>query len=151
VSTPYRGSSLAAGSPKLERILVATDLGPGRDALLEAAAMVARAAAAKLHVLCVLEALMYSPPEMRALADSDRETHPEATHKLAEVVARLRALGVQDVDGDLEFGIALDVVVEKANAGRFDLLIVGSRGRGFFASQALTRSTIPVLVVPLPS
>jgi nucleotide-binding universal stress UspA family protein len=148
VQTPYRGSSLSARSRKIERILVATDFGSGANAVLEGAAMLARSVGATVHILCVLEALMYTPPEMRTLAQRDRETHPEATQKLADAVGLVHALGVQDVDGEIEFGIAVDVVLEKANSGRFDLLVVGARARGHVAPHVISRATVPVLAVP---
>jgi nucleotide-binding universal stress UspA family protein len=149
VSTPYRGSSLSAQSPKLERILVATDLAPDAGAVVRTAAILGRSVGARVHVICVLEALMYSPPEMRALAEADRDTHPEASKKLADAVGTIHTLGVQEVDGEIEFGIAMDVVLGHANSGRYDLVVTGTRGRGFFSSQLLARSTIPVLAVPV--
>jgi len=116
--------------------------------VLDGAAVLARSVGASVHILCVLEALMYTPPEMRTLAQRDPGTHPETTQKLADAIGLVHGMGVQEVDGEIEFGIALDVVVQKANSGRFDLLVVGARGRGHVAPQVIARATIPVLAVP---
>jgi nucleotide-binding universal stress UspA family protein len=149
VQAPYREPSPSGRTLKVERILVATDLGPGAEAVLGAAATLAQGLGAKVHILYVLEALMYSPPDMQEAARRDPDNHPEASRKLADAIHRMRALGVQDVDGAIEFGIAVDVALEKAGAGGFDVLVTGSRTRGHFAPTVMATSKIPVLVVPL--
>jgi nucleotide-binding universal stress UspA family protein len=150
VKAPYREPSPSGRPLKVERILVATDLGPGAGAVLGAAATLAQGLGAKVHIVYVLEALMYTPPDMQEAARRDPDTHPEATRKLADAIHRMRALGVQDADGAIEFGIAVDVVLEKVGAGGFDVLVTGSRPRGHFAQHVLATSKIPVLTVPLP-
>lgn len=149
LQAPYREPSPSGRALKVNRILVATDFGPGAEAVLGAAATLARALGAKLYIVYVLEALMYSPPEMQEQARRDPETHPEATRNLADAIHRLRAFGVHDVDGGIEFGIAVDVVLDKTGAGGFDVLVTGSRARGHFAQRLVATSKIPVLTVPL--
>ena len=127
----------------LRRILVATDFDATSDAVVHAAAAVARATDAS-----VLEALMYSSPEMAAQAERDRRTHPEATRKMADAVGQLRDGGVKDANGSIEYGIAVDVLLRHANAGKFDLLIIGSRRHGSTAAYVIPRSKIPVMTVP---
>jgi nucleotide-binding universal stress UspA family protein len=132
----------------LRRILVAIDFDATSDVIVEAAAALARATNASVHLLCVLEALMYSSPEMAAQAERDPQTHPEATRKMVDAVGRLRHGGVKDADGSIEYGIAVDVLLRHANAGKFDLLIIGSRRHGSTAAYVIPRSKIPVMTVP---
>jgi hypothetical protein len=49
-------------------------------------------------VLCVLEALMYSSPEMAAQAERDPRTHPEATGKMANAIRRRQRGKVRSSD-----------------------------------------------------
>ena len=112
------------------------------------AAVIARAVGAKVHVLCVLEAIMYTPKAMRELAERDPETHPEATRRLAEALRLLHELGVQDAEGELEFGVGVDVVLERTRSARYDLLVLAKRPEGHFSALVLEKSRIPVLAVP---
>jgi nucleotide-binding universal stress UspA family protein len=129
-------------------VLIATDFDSASDAAVEVGAMLARDAAAEVHLLCVLEALMYSPLDIAERAAKDHELHPEASRNMARTVRRVQALGVEQVETALEFGIAADVIVRYASSGRFDLLVLGHRGRSTSSSAALLRASIPVLVVP---
>jgi nucleotide-binding universal stress UspA family protein len=130
------------------RILLATDLDETSGDALRVAAEVAREPGASVHVLYVLEALMYSAPDMAAFAEKDPRTHPEATRRLAGASAQLRELGVKNVETHIEYGIAVDVIVRYANDGRFDVLVLGSRRHGSTASYVVPRSAIPVVAVP---
>jgi nucleotide-binding universal stress UspA family protein len=117
---------------------------------LEAAAALARSVGGSVRLLHVLEALMYASPEMTELARRDPRTHPEASRKMADAIRHVTALGVTDVQGNIEFGIAADVIVAHANDGRFDVLVLGHRGRaGGVYAKALAASRIPVMAVPL--
>jgi nucleotide-binding universal stress UspA family protein len=129
-------------------ILVATDFDATSDAVVEAAAALARATDASVHLLCVLEALMYSSPEMAAQAERDPRTHPEASRKMADALDRLLDRGVKEADGSIDYGIGVDVILRHANAGKFDLLIIGSRRHGSTAAYVIPRSKIPVMTVP---
>ena len=132
----------------LQRILVATDFDTVSEGAVEAAAKLACSTNASIHLLCVLEALMYAPPDMADMAERDPRTHPEATRKMAEAVRQLRERGVREADGSIEFGIAVDVILRRANDGQFDLLVVGNRRHGSTAAYVIPRSKIPVMTVP---
>lgn len=84
---PNRPGRLSAAKPRvraLGRILVATNFDSASNAAVGTAANLARALGGSIHVLCVLEALMYAVPDMVAWAESDPRTHPEATRRLQE-------------------------------------------------------------------
>jgi nucleotide-binding universal stress UspA family protein len=144
MTQPYRDSSRGP-----HRLLVATDFDPASEAALERSAVLARDSSGSIHLLCVLEALMYTPPDMAALAARDPELHPETTRHMEEAVRRLHELGVATVTGGIEFGIAADVIVRYANSMKFDLLLLGSRGRGSTSAYVIPRVSIPVTVVSL--
>jgi nucleotide-binding universal stress UspA family protein len=130
------------------RILLATDFDEVSGDALRVAAKLARENDASIHVLYVLEALMYTAPDMAAFAEKDPRTHPEATRSLAAARDQLATLGVKRVEATIEYGIAVDVIVRYANDGRFDVLVIGSRRHGSTASYVVPRSVIPVLAVP---
>jgi nucleotide-binding universal stress UspA family protein len=148
VAQPYRDLGSGPSRPKIERLLVATLLEPPLREV-ETAAALARAVGGSVCVLHVLEALMYSSAEMTELARRNPQTHPEASRKLAEAVRLVTTLGVSDAQGSIEYGIPAEIVVRYANSGRFDLLVLGNRGRsGGVHARALAESRIPVMNVP---
>lgn len=148
MTQPYRRSSPGPHVPKLHRLLVATDFDAASDAAVEVGAVLARDVSASIHLLCVLEALMYTPPDMTALAARDPELHPEATRQMASAVHRVHELGVESVSSSIEFGIAVEVLVRYANSAKFDLLVLGRRQHGSTAAYVVPRVSIPVLVIP---
>lgn len=133
----------------LRRVLVATNLDAASDAAIDAAASIAAPIGAEVVLLCVLEALMYTPPSMAAFAAKDPTTHAEATRRLTAQVERSRSRGVATASGKIEFGIAADHIVQHANSGDYNLLVIGNRGnKGSIADFVLPRSKIPVLIAP---
>ena len=149
MNQPYRDPRTGATGPSLERLLVATLLDPTARGELPMVAALARATHGTVRLLHVLEALMYSSPEMSALAKRDPDNHPEASRKMADAVRRLTELGVGDVQGTIEFGIPGDVILAQANSGAFDLLVLSHRGRGGgLYARAIAESKIPVMSVP---
>jgi nucleotide-binding universal stress UspA family protein len=134
---------------EFKRILLATNFDSASSATLDAAADLARAVGGRIHVLCVLEALMYTAAEMAVWAERDPRTHPEVTRKLRETVEALRARGVEEVDGGVEYGIAGDLILRRANEGGHDLLVIGGRGRvGGVGEFLVANAKIPVITVP---
>jgi nucleotide-binding universal stress UspA family protein len=147
---PYRPPPAAPTRPRFRSLLVAMHLDPGAETVLEAAAALAKETGARVHVLSVLEALMYSPLDLGPFEERDPELHPEASRGMTRAVARLQELGVETVTGGIEFGIAADVIVQQADPARFDMILLGRRGKGSVAAEVMARASIPVLIVPLP-
>lgn len=132
----------------LSRILLATDFDSAAEAAIEAGTHLAVTLGASLTLLYVLEALMYASPEMAKLADRDPGTHLEASEKVASAVARLRAGGVSEVTSRIEYGAAVDVITKHAIKAEFDLLVIGSHGRGVTVGDIIRKSAIPVMTAP---
>ena len=90
------------------RILVGTDGSETATAAVDRAAMVAKAVGAQLTVM--------------SAGDHDR-----ATKVVEGERSRLAALGV-DVDGRVVGGDASSALIDVAEAGGYDLLVVGNKG-----------------------
>ena len=103
---------------------------------------------ARVHLLYVLEALMYEAPGMAKEAERIPGLHAEASRKVAAAVARLEARGVSKVSSVIEYGIAQDVIAKEARDSEFDLLVIGSHGRGTTVRDIIRKSAIPVMAVP---
>jgi nucleotide-binding universal stress UspA family protein len=146
VEQPYRAPTPLS----IARILVATDFEHGAaDPVVHVAATLARSMRAALHVLCVLEALMYTPKDMASFVEREpARAHPEASRKMTELVHRLRALGLENTTHSIEFGIPVDVIERRTEEGRFDLVVLGTGRRAASATHLMTRLKVPVLAVP---
>jgi nucleotide-binding universal stress UspA family protein len=142
---PYRGPAPVS----IQRILIATELEAASETAVEIGTTLAQATRASVHLLCVLEAIMYSPPTMVSLVkEAPEKTHPEASRKMTELVRRLRKAEIENVRSSIEFGIAVDVIQRRAEEGSFDLVVLGAGRRGTSATRLITRLKIPVLAVP---
>jgi|ERR1700733_4017681 len=137
---PFRYSG-----PKLHRLLVATDFDAASDAAVEMGAALARDASAFVHLLYVIQAP--APPG----AGANPKLPPEATCNMANAVRHLHELGVESVTSSIEFGIPADVIVRHASSTKFDLLVLGGRGKGSTSKYVVMRVRIPVMVIPFRS
>lgn len=140
----------------MKRILAAVD---GSAPSVRAARLAARIAARFGAGLTILHAidLNVPPPSGKyeaALAQLWRQHESEAKRLLDEVAGKLRAHGAP-VRTAIARGSPGKAIVETARTGRFDLVVVGSRGRGAVARRLLGSTadrviqlcTRPVLVV----
>lgn len=145
MNQPYR----APAAVSIRRMLIATELEVASEGAVEVGVALALAAGCSVHFLCVLEAIMYSPPRMAALVElAPEKTHPEATRKMAELVRRVTERGLEHVTSSIEFGIAVDVIQRRAEEDGFDLVVVGTGRRATAATHLTQRLGIPVLAVP---
>jgi nucleotide-binding universal stress UspA family protein len=145
VNQPYR----APAAVSIRRMLIATELEAPSDNAIEVGITLALATGASVHLLCVLEALMYSPPDMVDLVNrAPEKTHPEATRKMKELVQRVTARGIEEVTSSIEFGIAVDVIQRRAEDGFFDIVVLGTGRQATAATHLTQRLSIPVLAVP---
>jgi nucleotide-binding universal stress UspA family protein len=136
-----------------QSILVAVDGSAAADAALEQAIDLARAEGARLTLISVAV-----PPRVRVVGPyyvlyaSDEELERQAT----EIVERAEARVPEDVPvhSVVRSGSAAKAILERAEVGEHDLIVMGSRGLGFAGSillgsvsrAVLAESRIPVLV-----
>lgn len=115
-------------------ILVALDGSPTAQRALEAAAELALALNARLTIIAVApEVPPYAYRAEVDVAALEREAESETERLLRTAVESLPAgLPVTTV---LKQGNAGERIVEQIEAGRHDLLVMGSRGRGRVASN----------------
>jgi len=137
------------------KILVALDGSPGARRALEHAVSLARDQCARLTLLTVI------PPRsgigLAGGAPCASETvvgcYGEILHDAAASVPDDVGITTLLVEGP-----PANTIVERATAGRHDLIVMGSRGRGRFAgallgsvsNRVLRSSPIPVLVLQAP-
>lgn len=158
--------------PKIEKILFATDLSENAEHAFTYAAAMAEAFEARITVLHVIEKL---PPNAELLLvsflgyrDKDELRQKSEEELIVALKERLKRFCTQTSDRMAECSFALDdVIVESGRAserilhhagtGRYDALVLGSRGHGL-VREALTGGTsrkvilsspIPVFVIPM--
>ncbi len=146
----------------MKRIIAALDFSNATPVVLEAAARLARAFGADLHLLHVLEpeptytAYGFTPDEFPAIHTFQEEARKRAHTKLQEAAASLADCPATTVE--LAEGSPLQALHDYARQVDADLLIVGSHGHSLVASLLLgsvaegivRRAVIPVLVIPVP-
>lgn len=144
---------LAAGPPpSVERLLLATDLGPASEAATEEAFALAGRLGATLLVVSVIDPRSLKAGGRSPLRiDQVRERREAQAQTLVE---RGRATGVR-VSFLVWEGDPGDLIVAAAEAERADIVLVGSHGRGaverFFigsvSDHVVRHAPCPVLVV----
>jgi universal stress protein A len=139
------------------RIVVATDFSDSSKFAVRYAVALAKRLGSRLTVLHVCEPIvagdLYGSVEAMALT---REKEKAARRELASQVARIAARGVQ-AKGAVELGLALDVILERAETA--SVLVMGTHGRSGFsrmfmgsvAEKVVRSASCPVLVVRTPA
>src|SRR5512140_1391450 len=119
------------------RILLATDFSPYADtarALVRSLALPAGSVIRVVHAIePVTTVAMFAPAAIVTLTDA---AEAEAKAEVAKAAKQLVRTGV-DADGVVGFGRAADVLIDECASFGPDLLVVGSRGRGGFATSVL--------------
>jgi nucleotide-binding universal stress UspA family protein len=140
-------------------ILVATDFSPHAEAALHMAAELALACGAKVRIAHVYDVTPLVLPEAPALYNSAtiEQTIADCHTALDAAKAKLKALGVADVEAVLLQGAPAVELVRQANDQRVELLIMGTHGRtgmahlvlGSVAERVVRKAPCPVITVPL--
>jgi nucleotide-binding universal stress UspA family protein len=140
-------------------ILVAVDLSPGSEKVVDTAGRLAKLMAAKVYVVHIAEPepdfVGYDAGPEVVRTQVAEELHRE--HR--EVQALARHLREQDIDATalLIRGPTVDTALKEAASLEAGLIVVGSHGHGAvydvlvgsYSAGIIRRSELPVLVVPV--
>jgi nucleotide-binding universal stress UspA family protein len=135
------------------KILVAYDGSAEADRVLDWAADLARGAAgSSVTVISVAVTLDAAPPIVDAVDPHDSVAVHRA--ELDRAIASLAAKGIA-AEPQLKAGKPAEEILDAADAGGFDLIVVGSRGKGAAArflmgsvsERVVRHASRPVLVV----
>jgi nucleotide-binding universal stress UspA family protein len=147
----------------LKKILVPVDFSEGAEPAIALAATMARKFGASVELLHI-----WQPPPLIPLpvvvVPSSPESQPINLEELArstagaqmtDLAARLRDQGVADVQTRVGVGTPAHEIVELAELGHFDLIVMGTHGRSGFAhamlgsvaEKVVRRAKCPVLTV----
>lgn len=146
---------------EMEKILVGVDFSSATDVVVSAAAQMAKAFGAELHLLHVIEpeptytAYGFAPGEFPVMHSLQGETRKRAQKTLDEVVEKANGLGVM-ATGHLGDGSPLHCLQDKAKELDVNLVVLGTHGHGVVASILLgsvadgmvRKALYPTLVIP---
>ncbi len=135
------------------KILVPFDGSPHSRRALETAAELAQRIGSAVHVVYAYDRLpaYLGEPNMRDLLN---RVLTEARHVVEPAVARLQNKGVP-VTSDVLEGPPAEAILRVAEAERFDLIVMGSRGLGRLeglllgsvSDRVLHHAKVPVLII----
>lgn len=139
------------GSRFFRRILVGYDGSPSSERALEAAMAIALTLGSAVEILSVVH-----PPEpsdsatLHAVVEDARQHYEKAHRRIAQAAA---ANGLR-VDTDVTVGHPADQIIQRAELGKADLVVLGDRGASTFeqlimgsvSERVLACAHCPVLV-----
>lgn len=145
----------------LQRILVPVDLSPASRRALAEAALFAAAFEATIDILYVWSAPALVAPESVITGVGVNEQpllewiHKSANEQLAHFEAEIRGQGLPIANALCEPGDPAAVIVDRARAGKYDLLVLSTHGRtglshllmGSVAERVVRTAPCPVLTV----
>lgn len=145
------------------RILVPVDLMEGSRPIVDYALKLGRPFNASIEVLHVWEPPQYVAPDLLVAAPGwtpqpvEKEALDAARQSLEKFVASFEGAGT--ITQKLAMGEASAAVLQVAEAGGFDLIVMGTHGRrglprllmGSVAQKIVTRAHCPVLTVHVPT
>jgi nucleotide-binding universal stress UspA family protein len=141
---------------KIHRILVPTDFSEAAHKALEYAAELAKLYEAPLTLAYVNAPPMYVPDALMYMPPGNMAEILDALEKdLGKLQREARELGAREVTTKLVQGTPWYEIVELAAAGKYDLIVMGTHGRGGFshlllgsvAEKVVRKAPCPVLTV----
>ncbi|HXU73300.1 MAG TPA: universal stress protein [Polyangia bacterium] len=143
----------------ISRILVPVDFSEGAKPALALAATMARVFGASIELLHVWQppplipltmVIVPAQPEPVDMAELARST---AGAQMKELVTRLHEQGVEQVRSRVSIGSPAHEIVDLAELGHFDMIVMGTHGRtgfaramlGSVAEKVVRRARCPVL------
>jgi universal stress protein A len=147
----------------MKKILVPVDFSACSETALDHAVKLARALGATVDVLYVWQAPTFLPPELLIAGPGPQQTLTELTRgkaeaELSEFAERARARGAEINETRVEEGYPAQRIVERADEGGYDLVVIGTHGRtgmsraflGSTAERVVRHSKKPVLTIRVP-
>ncbi len=140
----------------VERILVPVDFSPGSQRAFEYAVFLAESLHASLDLLHVFEAPMVLVPELAA-DSAVASALGTASDEMGKVLDWLHLRGFGRVHSHIERGSAPDMILNHAEQGHYDLIVMGTHGRtglacllmGSVAEHVLRRAPCPIATIHL--
>ncbi len=142
----------------VQRILVPVDFSSRSEAALDHALTLAQALGASITLLHVAQ----PPPSMSGIVpgsdDDDRAARDAVQHSLDQLVARAKSRGFQQIDARIESGLPIEVILDTAREGGFQMIAMATRGRtglrrliiGSVTEGVLRHAACPVVTLHLP-
>ncbi|HMI90765.1 MAG TPA: universal stress protein [Polyangiales bacterium] len=140
-----------------KKILVPSDFSPYAEEALRTAVDLAVRYDATITIAHAYEPLAYTLPDGYVLLSPQQHADvlTAFSKSLASAKSTALAAGARNVETEQLQGIAASEIVERARAGGFDLIVMGTHGRkgfshvllGSVAERVLRHASCPVLVV----
>jgi len=150
--------------PTFRRILAPIDFSSASAAAASYAAELAKGFGAKVHVLHAWEAPVYLRPDLtvwsgEVSATLGDEIRHSAERAMLEFFEKMKFEGDPSFTHEVRQGTPYKTILAVAEAGSFDLLVMGTHGRtglshallGSVAEKVVRHATCPVLTVRAPS
>ena len=143
----------------IKKILVAIDGSDHADRALDFALDLATKHSAKILLLTAVPPVFLPTPSLnvmksQAIADASAELENSFKAALSRAEEKAKKLTSLNVFTRLEHGNADEVIIETAETGGFDLIVIGSRGLGrrdfalgSVSSRVAENASCPVLIV----
>ena len=140
------------------RILFATDFSPDAHTAEKLLMGMPLPARSRIRVVYAVEPLSIASVGQAPVIDISEAATEEARGELRKVEHILRRSGVE-IDYVVRLGRAADVIVDECARYQADLIVMGNRGRGAFATNVLgsvsgeviDRARVPVLIARKPT
>ncbi len=151
--------------PVIKKILYATDLSSGADHALGYALIIAKGNNAKISIINVNESMSHNK-NIAMRSENVATAKEKLTAKIKNDFLRYSkaessaTCTFAECVGDIYVtsGVPVDIIIEHAKEGDYDLIVMGTHGHGFLysaligsnAKRMIAQSPIPVLVVRIP-
>lgn len=138
-----------------KKILIPVDGSEPSDRAVAHGVVLAQKFGAQVLILNVIQPVTYQVPESFLYADQLMDQLTAQGLDMVENYRKKFEKGALDIRAETAVGFAADVICEKAEAGGFDLVVIGSRGLspgvgfllGSVSGRVSRRCPCPVLIV----
>jgi nucleotide-binding universal stress UspA family protein len=141
----------------IKKILAAIDGSDQANRAFDFALDLAQKYSAEITALAVVPPVYLPIPSLKfmktqAIADASAEIEKSFRAVISEAEKKAKKLAISNFTAKLEHGNPDETIIETAQLGKFNLVVVGSRGyRGYalgsVSSRVAEKATCPVLIV----